>query len=79
VAGVRERAGTALLRTATDMARQRRVVVRSIAAEPAGARGRDEALACLSSAAWIESALLWLGWRLVPGDALSRRMFASGP
>jgi hypothetical protein len=79
VAGVRERAGTALLRTATDMARQRRVVVDGIAAEPAGTPGRDQALACLAPAAWLESAFLWLAWRLLPGDALSRRMFASGP
>ena len=79
VAGVRDRAGAALLRIAVDMARQRRFVVNGIAAEPAGALGRDRALACLEFGAWMESALLWLAWRLLPGDALSRRLSSSGP
>jgi hypothetical protein len=79
VAGVRDRAGVALLRIGADIARQRRSVVRGIAAEPAGAPGRDEALACLASGAWMESALLWLAWRLLPGDALSRRLSSTGP
>jgi hypothetical protein len=68
----------ALLRLAGDLARQRRAMVGRIAARPASF-ARDRALGDLAFAAWVESALLWLGWRLLPGDALPRRASSPAP
>jgi hypothetical protein len=72
-AGVRERAGVGLLRVATRLARQRQAVVHGVSGRPAG-HARDRALADLAAAAWVESVLLWLAWRLLPGDVLYRRV-----
>ena len=66
--GLRERLALSLLRTATDLAHERRVLVDRIAERPGGA-GRDRALGDLTVGAWTESALLWVGWRLLPGAA----------
>jgi hypothetical protein len=72
-AGVRERAGVALLRVATRLARQRQAVIQGVSAGPAG-YARDRALADLATAAWVESVLMWLAWRLLPDDVLYRRV-----
>jgi hypothetical protein len=72
-ADLRERAGVALLRIATDLATDRRATVLRVAATPAHTPGRDRALGALAFGAWVESALLWVGWRLVPRDALPDR------
>jgi hypothetical protein len=76
--GVRERAGVALLRVATRLARERQAVVHGVSARSAS-YARDRALADLAMAAWVESVLLWLAWRLLPGDALSRRASSFAP
>jgi hypothetical protein len=73
IAGLRERAGAAVLRVATDLARERRAVVRRLTEVPAGTPGRDLALGNLAIGGWVESVLLWLGWRLLPGDAITGR------
>ncbi len=74
--GLRERTALSLLRAAADLARRRRAALdRTVAAPPS--RGRDAALGHLASSAWTEKALLWLGWRLLPGTALTEGL--SGP
>jgi len=76
--GVRERAGVALLRLATDLARQRQILIHGVSVRPAG-HDRDRALTDLSLAAWPEAVLMWLGWRLLPRDTLSRRAASPTP
>jgi hypothetical protein len=66
---LRERVAVSLLREAADLTLQRQVMFDRIAEERAGA-GRDRALADLALGAWTESALLWLGWRLLPHHTL---------
>jgi hypothetical protein len=68
--GLRERAGAALVRAAADLAEDRRVAILRIAAIPAHSQGRDRALQALALGAWVEQALLWLGWRLLPRHTL---------
>ncbi len=68
--GLRERAALWLLRTAADLARRRQAAVDRMVAAPRG-RGRDAAIGDLAMSAWTEKALLWLGWRLLPGTALA--------
>jgi hypothetical protein len=70
-AGVREQIGVALLRKAVEQAEDRRATLRRIAAVPAGVPGRDRALGALWFAGWVDAVLLWVGWRLLPGHALS--------
>ena len=64
--GLRERIGAALVRVGAARAAERRALVARIAALPAHTPGRDRALGDLAVGAWMESALLWLGWRLLP-------------
>lgn len=73
----RERTGTAVLRTAAELAADRRATIRRVAALPAGTPGRSPALGTLAVAAWVEQALLWVGWRLLPRRTLPDR--ASSP
>jgi len=68
--GLRERAGSALVRTAAELADDRRVAIMRIAAIPAHSPGRDRALQALALGAWVEQALLWLGWRVLPRHTL---------
>lgn len=72
---LRERLALSLLRTATDLAQQRQAVFDRIAERPSSA-GRDRALADLAMGAWTESAMLWLGWRLLPAAALADHVAA---
>jgi hypothetical protein len=64
-AGPLERVGGALVRMAGELAADRQATIRGITANPAGAPGRDRALAALAPGAWVEQALLWVGWRLM--------------
>jgi hypothetical protein len=73
--GLRERLALSLLRTATDLAHERQAMFDRIAERPSSA-GRDRALGDLAVGAWTESALLWLGWRLLPGAALAGHVSA---
>jgi hypothetical protein len=68
--GLRERAALSLLRTATDLARRRQAAVDRMVGAPPG-RGRDAAIGHLAMSAYAEKLLLWLGWRLLPGTAVT--------
>jgi hypothetical protein len=69
VTNLRERVAVSLLREAADLTVARQVMFDRIAEERAGV-GRDRALADLALGGWTESALLWLGWRLLPHHTL---------
>ena len=75
-AGLRERLALRVLSTATELTEQRQAMFDRIAEGRPGP-GRDRALGDLAVGSWTESALLWLGWRLFPGDTLSARLSAT--
>ena len=63
---IRERASARLLRTGTELAIDQREIEERLAA--AGARGSaySSVHGAVAMARWIDSAVLWLGWRLLP-------------
>ncbi len=63
MAAIRERLSEALLRFGTVAAMDRMALQRSLATAQ-GARGTQEALSALEWARWVDTAALWLGWRL---------------
>jgi hypothetical protein len=65
MAGIRERLSDALLRFGTEAALDRTRMERSLAGVY-GQRGHREAAAALAVAAWVDTAALWLSWRLRP-------------
>lgn len=70
---IRERLSEALLRKGTDLAVERVEMTRRMAAD-AARPGYDRALAALTVAEWVDSAILWLAWRLRPRTALSAEL-----
>lgn len=69
--GLRERVAVRLLREAAELAPQRQATFDRLAAERPG-MCRDKALSDLAASEWTEKAMLWVGWRLMPTDALMR-------
>ena len=69
----RERLSDALLRKGTELASERLEMTRRIAADPTRP-GYDRALAALTVAEWVDSAILWLSWRLRPRTGLSTEL-----
>ncbi len=65
MAVLRERLADALLRFGTDAAMDRVMLERSLTATH-GRRGHREAVGALAVAAWVDTAALWLSWRLRP-------------
>ncbi|MGS0686350.1 hypothetical protein ACVBEQ_14580 [Nakamurella sp. GG22] len=63
---VRQRLGDALLRTGIDHTVARQQLEKSLAKVHPDTRGYAEAMQAARSAALVESALLWFGWRLQP-------------
>ena len=63
MACIRERLSEALLRFGTEAAMDRVTLQRSLAAAP-DTRGSQQALGALEMARWVDSAALWMGWRL---------------
>ena len=63
---LRERASDFLLRTGTDLAIDREATTRAIEPAPPDAPGRELAMGAMASARWVDSAILWLSWRLRP-------------
>lgn len=62
----RERLSDALLRFGTEAALDRTTMEQSLR-KAAGRSGRPEALGALEVARWVDSAVLWMSWRLRPG------------
>ena len=70
---IRERPSEALLRKGTELAVERVEMTRRMAADSARPE-YDRALAALTVAGWVDSAILWLGWRLRPRTALTAEL-----
>ena len=68
--GLRERVALSLLHTAAELAPARQATFDRLAAERPG-MCRDRALGDLAASEWTEKAMLWVGWRLMPADALT--------
>ena len=62
---VRERLSDALLSFGTAAAIDRTTMQRSLESAR-GQRGYHEAAAALAVAAWVDSTVIWLSWRLRP-------------
>lgn len=69
----RQPIGPALLRAGADVRLARLATLRRVEAQPAGAPGRDVAIASLRFGGWVDAALLWAGWRLCSRDSLTGR------
>ena len=62
----RHRLSNVLIRIGTERTLDRRQLECSIARLPRHLAGRDAAAGALLLAAWVDDAMLWLGWRLCP-------------
>ena len=58
-----------LIRMGTERTLDRRELERSMARVPQHAAGRDAAAGAVLLAASLDTAMLWLGWRLRPATA----------
>ena len=68
---IRERVSTSLLRTGTELAiDQREMEQRLAAAAPAHDAAFSSAYGAVAMARWVDSALLWLAWRIHPRTSL---------
>jgi len=62
----RERASTRLLRTGTELAIDQREIEERLAAAADRDSAYSSALGAVAIARWVDSAVLWLGWRMLP-------------
>jgi hypothetical protein len=67
IRSIRERVSARLLRTGTELAIDQLEFEERLAAaaSPRGA-GYSSAYGAVAMARWVDSAILWLGWRLLP-------------
>lgn len=63
---LRARVSDALLRVGTENALDRAELVRGLSAVDPGTPGHASASQALAVARWVDSAVLWLSWRLRP-------------
>jgi hypothetical protein len=63
---IRERASTALLRTGTELFIDQRELEENLAAAAARNEAYSSAHGAVALARWVDSAILWLGWRIHP-------------
>jgi len=66
IRGIRERASTRLLRTGTELAIDQRELEERLAAIPTRNSMYSSAHGAVAMARWVDSAVLWLGWRILP-------------
>lgn len=64
---IRERVGAALLRAGTELAFDQAALERGLATLPREKVELSGAQAAVAMAGWVDSALLWVGWRVHPG------------
>lgn len=65
IRSLRERASAQLLRTGTELAIDQREMEARLA-EAGGDAAFSSAYGAVALARWVDSAVLWLGWRLQP-------------
>jgi hypothetical protein len=71
--GIRESVSAALLRSGTDLALDQRELEQRLAAAASRDAAFSSAHGAVAMARWVDSALLWLAWRIHP------RTFAATP
>jgi hypothetical protein len=65
---LRERAGRALLHVGSQLAVDQMALERGLAEEASRRVVGSSAESAAAMARWVDEALLWLGWRLLPVD-----------
>ncbi len=63
---IRRRASEALLRQGTELSIDQRELEERLAASPYASAAYSSAHGAVAMARWVDSAILWLGWRLHP-------------
>jgi len=71
IRSIRERASTRLLRTGTELAIDQREIEERLAAAATGDSAYSSALGAVALARWVDSAVLWLGWRMLPRTSVA--------
>ena len=71
IRSIRERASARLLRTGTELAIDQREIEERLAAASPRVSPYSSAHSAVTMARWVNSAVLWLGWRLLPRTYLS--------
>jgi hypothetical protein len=66
IRSIRERTGARLLRTGTELAIDQREIEERLAAASARNAAYSSAHGAVAMARWVDSAVLWLGWRILP-------------
>jgi hypothetical protein len=66
VRSIRERASARLLRTGTELAIDQREFEQRLAAASPRISAYSSAYSVMAMARWVDSAVLWVGWRLLP-------------
>jgi hypothetical protein len=66
IRSIRERASARLLRTGTELAIDQREIEERLAAASSRGSGYSSAHGAVAMARWVDSAVLWLGWRILP-------------
>ncbi len=66
IRSIRERASERLLRTGTELAIDQREFEERLAAASPRISVYSSAYSAVAMARWVDSAVLWLGWRLLP-------------
>jgi hypothetical protein len=63
---IRQRAGEALLRSGTELAIDQRELEQRLARAERGTAAYSSAHGAVAMARWVDAAILWLAWRLLP-------------
>ena len=66
IRSIRERAGTRLLRSGTELAIDQREFEERLAAASPHVPAYSSAHSAVAMARWVDAAVLWLGWRILP-------------
>jgi len=66
ITSIRARASAALLRTGTELAIDQRELEERLASATRGNAAFSSAHGAVALARWVDSALLWLAWRIHP-------------
>ena len=70
IRSIRERVSTRLLRTGTELAIDQRELEERIASGGSRSAAYSSAHGAVAMARWVDSAVLWLGWRIQPRTSI---------
>jgi hypothetical protein len=71
IKSIRERAAATLLRSGTELALDQRELEDSFSAAATRASAYSSAHGAIAMARWVDSAILWVAWRIHPGTFTS--------